>query len=164
MQKKKCCVILFAFMYSTQSSFHAYFCCLFKFLCVTGICTGPLVAAVFRSQLSCRIITTTVTKGICSGWAIWPLFAIPKPLRSQYMQARWNLHPFLIFTYELMIPPVGWLWPSKYSTWCDQRWCIVLVGYWRWWLTQYDTWFHSLIAAPSWIGHKPTETYWPWWK
>lgn len=58
--------------------------------------------------------------------------------------------------------PVGWLWPSKYSTWCNQRWCIVLVGYWSWWLTQHDTWFHSLIAAPSWIGHKPTEPYWPW--
>lgn len=60
--------------------------------------------------------------------------------------------------------PVGWLWPSKYSTWCNQRWCIVLVGYRRWWLTQYDTWFHSLIAALGWIGHKPTEPSWPWGK
>lgn len=60
--------------------------------------------------------------------------------------------------------PMGSLWPSKYSTWCNQGWCMVLVGNWSWWLTQYDTWFHSVIAAPSWIGHKPTETYWPWWK
>lgn len=111
------------------------------------------------SQLSCTIITA-VTTDIRSGWAVWPLFVIPKPQSSQSMQARWNLQPFLIFTCELMIP----LWPSKFSTWCNRGWCIVLVGNWSWWLTQCDTWFHSLIAAPSWIGHKPTETYWPWWK
>lgn len=98
------------------------------------------------------------------GQAIWPLFVIPELLRSRSTQARWNLHPFLIFTYELNIP----LWadcglPNTLHG-AKRRWCIVLVGYWSWWLTQYDTSFHRLIAAPSWIGHKPTETYWPWWK
>lgn len=63
-----------------------------------------------------------------------------------------------------MIPLWARLQPSKYSTWRNQRWCIVLVGDRGWWLTLCDTWFHSLIAAPSWIGHEPTETYWPWWK
>lgn len=64
-----------------------------------------LIATVFIPQLSCRIITTILTTGVCSVWATWPLFVIPKLLRSQSVQARWNLHHFLIFTYELMIPP-----------------------------------------------------------
>lgn len=110
--------------------------------------------------------TTTGTKGTHSGWAAWPLFVIPKLLCCASAQARWNLHPYLIFTYELMIP----LWadcglPNTLGG-AARRWWIVLVGYWLWWLIQYDTWLRNLIAASSWMGHKPTEPYWPWvkWK
>lgn len=79
-------------------------CHLFRLLLVvfTLIALSPQF---FIPQLSCRIITTILTTGVCSVWATWPLFVIPKLLRSQSVQARWNLHHFLIFTYELMIPP-----------------------------------------------------------
>lgn len=149
-----CCLILFIFTLLCRNSMPFFVVYLNIFTWQVTVFKSPIVTQHHNNKCDQR------------HWLYDPCLSFSKLPCSQSMPARWNLHPFLIlFTYELMIP----LWahcghPNTLLGATVGDVCMILVGKWNWWLTQCETWFHSLIAAPSWIGHKPTETYWPWWK
>lgn len=151
-------LILFTFILY-MLVFPFLFCCLFKFLCVVGICTGFLIVIIFPSPIIMQDHNNSNQRHL--QWLGYMTLVCHSQATTFSNRAgkvkSASISHIYIWTND---SPVGWLWPSKYSTCCNRGWCIVLVGNWSWWLTQYDTLFHSLIAAPSWIGHKPTET-WP---
>lgn len=122
--QKRGCLILFTFMLSKQHMviipclFYSFFCCVFRCLCVAGICTGhrflfPSYHAGSQQQ--------QLPKAFAVGPGYMTLVchsrATTLSIHTGKVKSASISHIYIWTKHS----PVGWLWPSKYSTWCKAK-------------------------------------------